>query len=144
MRTPPDGFAGDARQEAKDSRYPVDVSWESVAGAQPLLTRIAVKSVNRIVIVQVADIIRIEAEDNYVRLWAERPYLHKETLTGLVARLSPLSFLRVHRSHAVNVQFVRELRPQLHGEYLIALSDGTELTSGRGFRASIQATFGLA
>jgi hypothetical protein len=36
------------------------------------------------------------------------------------------------------------LRPQLHGEYLIALSDGTELTSGRGFRASIQAMFGLA
>ena len=96
------------------------------------------------VIVQVADIVRIEAEDNYVRLWADRPYLHKETLTGLVARLSPLTFLRVHRSHAVNVQFVRELRPQLHGEYLIALSDGTELTSGRGFLASIQAMFGLA
>ena len=143
MRTPPDGFSSDGRQEAKDSRYPVDVSWESLGGAQPLLTRIAVKSVNRIVIVQVADIVRIEAEDNYVRLWADRPYLHKETLTGLVARLSPLTFLRVHRSHAVNVQFVRELRPQLHGEYLIALSDGTELTSGRGFRASIQAMFGL-
>lgn len=144
MRTPVDGFTGDDRQEAKDARYPVDASWQSLAGAQPWVTRIAVKSVNRIVIVQVADIVRIEAEDNYVRLWAERPYLHKETLTGLVARLSPQQFLRVHRSHAVNVQFVRELRPQLHGEYLIALSDGTELTSGRGFRASIQAMFGLA
>ena len=144
MRTPPDGFSGDVRQEAKDARYPVDASWQSPGGAPPQVTRIAVKSVNRIVIVKVADIVRIEAEDNYVRLWAERPYLHKETLTGLVARLSPLSFLRVHRSHAVNVQFVRELRPQLHGEYLIALSDGTELTSGRGFRASIQSMFGLA
>jgi two-component system LytT family response regulator len=144
MRTPVDGFTGDDRQEAKDARYPVDASWQSLAGAQPWVTRIAVKSVNRIVIVQVADIVRIEAEDNYVRLWAERPYLHKETLTGLVARLSPQQFLRVHRSHAVNVQFVRELRPQLHGEYLIALSDGTELTSGRGYRASIQAMFGLA
>ena len=144
MRTPPDGFSSEVRQEAKDARYPVDVSWEGLGGAQAQVTRIAVKSVNRIVIVKVADIVRIEAEDNYVRLWADRPYLHKETLTGLVARLSPLSFLRVHRSHAVNVQFVRELRPQLHGEYLIALSDGTELTSGRGFRASIQSMFGLA
>ncbi len=144
MRTPFDGFTGDDKQEAKDARYPVDASWESLAGAQPWVTRIAVKSVNRIVIVQVADVVRIEAEDNYVRLWAERPYLHKETLTGLVARLSPQNFLRVHRSHAVNVAFVRELRPQLHGEYLIVLSDGTELTSGRGFRAAIQAMFGLA
>ena len=143
MRTPIDGFPDDDRQAPKDPRYPADASWQSLAGAQPALTRIAVKSVNRIVIVQVADIVRIEAEDNYVRLWAERPYLHKETLTGLLSRLSPQMFLRVHRSHAINVQFVRELRPQLHGEYLIVLANGTELSSGRGFRASIQAMFDL-
>jgi two-component system LytT family response regulator len=143
MRTPPDGFSGEARQEAKDSRYPVDVSWESLAGAQPMLTRIAVKSVNRIVIVQVADIHRIEAEDNYVRLWADRPYLHKETLTGLIGRLDPALFLRVHRSHAVNISAVRELRPLLHGEYLIVLGNGTEITSGRSYRTAIQDAFGL-
>ena len=93
---------------------------------------------------QVASIVRLEAEDNYVRLWADRPYLHKETLTGLVARLDPHEFLRIHRSHAVNVRYVRELRPLLHGEYLVLLSDGTELTSGRSYRAAIQAMFGLA
>ncbi len=109
----------------------------------PWLTRIAVKSVNRIVIVQVASVVRLEAEDNYVRLWADRAYLHKETLTGLVARLDPREFLRIHRSHAVNVRFVRELRPLLHGEYEVVLGDGTELTSGRSYRAAIQAAFGL-
>jgi DNA-binding LytR/AlgR family response regulator len=31
-----------------------------------------VKSVSKIVIVPVASIIRLEAEDNYVRLWADR------------------------------------------------------------------------
>ena len=102
MRTPVDGFTSDDRQEAKDARYPVDASWQSLAGAQPWVTRIAVKSVNRIVIVQVADIIRIEAEDNYVRLWAERPYLHKETLTGLVARLSPQHLTPAHRRPRVD------------------------------------------
>ena len=101
----------------------------SIPAALPL-SRIAVKSVNRIVIVPVASIIRLEAEDNYVRLWADRPYLHKETLTGLMARLDPREFLRVHRSHAVNVRCVRELRPLLHGEYEIALADGHELCSG--------------
>ena len=107
------------------------------------LNRISVRSVNRIVIVQVASIIRLEAEDNYVRIWADRLYLHKDTLTGLVAELDPAMFLRVHRSHAVNLQLVRELRPQLHGEYSIVLSDGTEITSGRSYRSAIQAVFGL-
>ena len=108
------------------------------------LNRISVRSVNRIVIVQVASIIRFEAEDNYVRIWADRLYLHKDTLTGLVAQLDPTMFLRVHRSHAVNLQLVRELRPQLHGEYSIVLADGTEITSGRSYRNAIQAVFGLA
>jgi two-component system, LytTR family, response regulator len=108
------------------------------------LTRIPVRSMNRIVIVAVAAIGRLEAEDNYVRIWADRPYLHKETLTGLMLRLDPAEFLRIHRSHAVNIRLVRELRPQLHGEYLIALADGTELTSGRSYRARIQEAFGLA
>lgn len=115
----------------------------SPGSVEPPLTRIAVKSVNRIVIVQVSSIVRIEAEDNYVRLWADRPYLHKETLTGLVARLDPREFLRIHRSHAVNVRHVRELRPLLHGEYAVVLADGCELCSGRSYRSAIQSAFGL-
>ena len=108
------------------------------------LTRIPVRSINRIVIVQVAEIRRLEAEDNYVRIWTDRPYLHKETLTGLMERLDAREFLRVHRSHAVNIRVVRELRPQVHGEYVIVLDDGTELSSGRSYRARIQQAFGLA
>jgi two-component system LytT family response regulator len=112
-------------------------------GAAPYLTRIAVRSLNRLVIVPVSSIIRLEAEDNYVRIWADRPYLHKDTLTGLVAKLDPARFLRVHRSHAVAIDAVRELHPQLHGEYLIVLCDGTEITSGRSYKTKVQDAFGL-
>lgn len=107
------------------------------------LRRIPVRSLNRIVIVQVAEIVRLEAEDNYVRIWTDRPYLHKETLTGLIGRLDPTQFVRIHRSHAVRIDTVRELRPQLHGEYLLVLVDGTELTSGRSYKSRIQEVFGL-
>ena len=106
------------------------------------LTRIAVRSLARIVIVPVHDIVRLEAEDNYVRIWADRAYLHKETLTGLCARLDPGEFLRVHRSHAVNLRLVRELHPLLHGEFRIVLTNGTEITSGRSYRQAIQRAFG--
>ena len=143
MRTPWDGYANDDPLQARDPRYPIEVGPGRPDSVQRPLSRIAVKSVNRIVIVQVTDIVRIEAEDNYVRLWADRPYLHKETLSGLMSRLDPAVFLRVHRSHAVNIGAVRELRPMLHGEYLIILGNGTAITSGRSYRASIQDAFGL-
>jgi two-component system, LytTR family, response regulator len=136
--TPPDAGATSIAE-------PAEPPSESSAGAgrSRMLERLAVKSVNRIVIVPTADISRLEAEDNYVRIWADRPYLHKETLTRLLASLDPEQFIRIHRSHAVNVRRVRELRPQLHGEYLVVLVDGSEITSGRSYRAQIQDAFGL-
>ena len=117
---------------------------EAAAAAGGYITRIAVRSLSRIAIVPVQEIVRLEAEDNYVRIWADRPYLHKETLTGLVARLDPAEFLRVHRSHAVNLRLVRELHPLLHGEFRIVLANGNEITSGRSYRQEIQRAFGLA
>jgi two-component system LytT family response regulator len=113
------------------------------ATGPPALQRIAVRSLNRIVIVRVETIVHLTAEDNYVRIWADRPYLHKATLTRLVAGLDPQRFLRVHRSHAINLDAVRELHPQTHGEYLIVLRDGTEITSGRSYRADVQRAFAI-
>jgi len=127
--------------EREAVRAPV-VTFET--GGLPYVSRIAVRSLNRLVIVPVSTIVRLEAEDNYVRIWADRPYLHKDTLTALVAKLDPARFLRVHRSHAVAIDAVRELHPQLHGEYLIVLADGTEITSGRSYKTKIQDAFGLA
>lgn len=107
------------------------------------LTRIAVRSLSRIVIVPVHEIVRLEAEDNYVRIWADRPYLHKETLKGLCAKLDPSEFLRVHRSHVVNLRLVRELHPLMHGEFRVVLANGTAITSGRSYRTALQRAFGL-
>jgi two-component system LytT family response regulator len=126
-------------------RFPLDASTPLGAGkrAPSPLQRIAVRSLNRIVIVRVETIVRLAAEDNYVRIWADRPYLHKATLTRLVAGLDPQRFLRVHRSHAINLDAVRELHPQAHGEYLIVMRDGTELTSGRSYRADMRQAFAI-
>ena len=88
-------------------------------GASPPLERVAVRSLDRIVIIPVHVITRLEAEDNYVRIWADRMYLHKETLGKLCERLDPRQFLRVHRSHAVRIDCVRELVPRMHGEFLL-------------------------
>jgi len=107
------------------------------------LVRIAVRVRERIVIVPTAEIRRIDAEGNYVRLWTDRSWLHKDTLTALCGRLDPAEFLRIHRSHAVNLHAVRELQPRSHGEFRIRLVDGSELTSGRAYRDAIRAAFAL-
>ena len=127
------------------ARLPLTAPWwpQPRSEAPRVVDCIPVRSLERIVIVRVGAIVRLEADDNYVRIWADRMYLHKETLAGLCARLAPQEFLRIHRSHAVRVDCVRELVPRLHGEYLLRLSNGVELVSGRSYRAQVRATFGL-
>jgi len=128
-----------------DSPEPASVTSTRAVVAAPVgyLTRIAVRVRNRIVIVPTADIRRIDAEGNYVRLWTDRTWLHKETLTGLCERLDPAEFLRVHRSHAINMRYLRELEPMTHGEFRIRLVDGSELVSGRAYREAIRGALGL-
>jgi len=56
--------------------------------------------------------------------------------------LNPEKFLRIHRSTLVNLDRVRELQPIFHGDYLVKLTDGTELTLSRNYREKLTEPLG--
>ena len=109
-----------------------------------LVHRLAIRLPGRYVIVPLASIVRIEACSERVCVVAERAYLHRETLSSLCARLPAHSFVRIHRSHAVNVGAIIEARARGHGEYALALRDGSAIVSGRRYRDAVEAALGLA
>ncbi|RIK72357.1 hypothetical protein DCC62_19885, partial [candidate division KSB1 bacterium] len=77
----------------------------------------------------------LSAEEKYVNLHTEKgSYLMRETMTGLEARLDPSKFIRIHRSYLVNVDFIKELLPESHGDYLARLKNGVELPVSRRYR----------
>jgi len=95
-------------------------------------------------LVELQEVDYLEARANYVRLHAgERSYLVRDTLSGLEARLDPARFLRIHRSLIVNLARVQEVESLFAGEYVLFLRGGVRLTSGRTYRASVQAALGL-
>lgn len=105
-----------------------------------LVSRLALKLEGRTVFVSPATIDWVEALDNHVRLHTGRETLVvRDTLTHLAERLPPGLFLRVHRSTLVNTDRIREIQPWFGGEYAIVLTDGTKLTTGRRYRAAVQA-----
>jgi two-component system, LytTR family, response regulator len=105
-----------------------------------LVTRLALKLEGRTLFVSPATIDWVEALDNHVRLHTGRDTLVvRETLTHLAERLPPGHFLRVHRSTLVNTDRIREIQPWFGGEFAIVLTDGTKLTTGRRYRAAVQA-----
>jgi two-component system, LytTR family, response regulator len=73
-----------------------------------------------------------------VRVHAAREtHLIRETLQSLERRLDRRQFLRIHRSSVVNLDRIRELKPIFHGDYIVKLADGTELTLSRNYREKL-------
>lgn len=101
--------------------------------------RIPVRSDGRIVIVRIADVDWVKAEQDYVSLFVgKKGWLIKETLSAIETRFAPAGFVRIHRSTLVNVNRVSELRPLDKGEYQVILASGLELKLSRNYRAALR------
>ncbi|WP_025413702.1 LytTR family DNA-binding domain-containing protein [Gemmatirosa kalamazoonensis] len=80
----------------------------------------------------------IEAAASYVRVHArDRVFVLRGTMSALEQRLDLRQFARIHRSTIVNVDRVREIRPERHGDYDIVLADGRTLRLGRAYRETL-------
>jgi two-component system LytT family response regulator len=55
------------------------------------------------------------------------------------ASLDPERFMRIHRSHIVNLKRVKQLWTLPHGQYILELASGERLQSGRTYGENIRA-----
>ena len=96
------------------------------------LSRIPTTVGQRIVLVDVADVLAIESEGHYTHVrTAGATSFCNLSISDLVARLDPERFLRVHRSHVVNLSHVQQLQ-RLEGRIHLGLSDGSKVPVSRG------------
>jgi two-component system LytT family response regulator len=105
---------------------------------RPRPHRLAVRSAGKVFFVKMDDIDWVEAADNYIVLHVKNEtHILRETMNSIQTRLDPRKFVRVHRSRIVNIERIKQLEPSAHGEYAIALHDGTRLTLSRSYREKL-------
>jgi hypothetical protein len=111
---------------------------EPTAGALP--ERFAVRRKGREIMVEVADIDWIEASGNYAVLHVgEETFEIRSSLTKLEGELDPKRFVRVHKSHLVNIARVVEVTPWVNGDWRIRLQGGAEVNLSRRYRQRFEA-----
>lgn len=94
--------------------------------------RLFTRSGAQIVPVNVPSIVRLEARGDYVAIHhAAGSSLMHITLAELEERLDPERFIRVHRSHVVNLDHVRSVRRTDERRFSIVLVDGTQIIASR-------------
>ena len=101
--------------------------------------RIAFKAKGRILLLDLADILAVQAEGNYVSL-RHRPkaYLVHESLSSMAEKLKPHGFIRIHRSVLVNSLAVEEIQPLPTGEYRLRVKGGKEYLVTRTYKHNLR------
>ena len=119
------------RGEASSAPPLVERARSVMADSGPL-TRLFVRDRERIVPVAAAEIERLEAADDYVEVRTKsRSYLVYLTLNDFERRLDPERFIRVHRAHIVNLDFVKQLVPFDGSRMQVEMRDGTKILASR-------------
>ena len=101
--------------------------------------RIAFKAKGRILLLDLNDILAVQAEGNYVSL-RHRPnsYLVHESLSSVAEKLKPYGFIRIHRSVVVNSLAVEEIEPLPTGEYRLHVKGGEEYLVTRTYKRNLR------
>ncbi len=90
--------------------------------------RFFVKTGNHIDIIPIEEIIRVEAQDDYVEFHTSKGrFLKKETMTQLEQQLPPGKFIRVHRSHIIRLDQMEKLEKYGKESYMVILKDGAKV-----------------
>jgi two-component system, LytTR family, response regulator len=115
------------------------------AGAAPLLSRaresleqmeklsrIFVRDGSRIVPIPLANLERIQGADDYVTLYtSSKEYLVSIRLSDFEARLSKANFLRIHRSHLINLEHVTAIEPYDASRLQVVMRSGARIVATR-------------
>jgi DNA-binding LytR/AlgR family response regulator len=101
--------------------------------------RFAVKTKQRIVLLDATDISAVEARGNYIVLrYKSSPIVVRESLSNIAEKLKPYGLFRIHRSYLVNMAFVVEMKALSTGEYLLRLREGKGYIVSRTYKKNLR------
>jgi DNA-binding LytR/AlgR family response regulator len=101
-------------------------------------TRIAIKARGRILFIDPADVVTVEAQGNYVLLRRmSGSDLLRESMSTIAEKLRPYGFVRIHRSVLVNALFIEEIQVLANGKYVLRIKGGKELGVSRTYKKNL-------
>jgi DNA-binding LytR/AlgR family response regulator len=116
--------ASDAKSQVEPGNYP---------------DRFLVRKLDKEFLIAANEIERLEAQGNYVYLRVDGcAYPLRSTMAAIETRLDPSKFVRVHRSHIVNTDFLVAIEPMDSGDAKLKMRDGTSVPCSRTYRAALK------
>lgn len=107
------------------------------------LNRIVVKNNQKIIIIPTEKITDLQAQDDYVLINSELGnHLKKQTMKFYENHLDNKIFFRVHRSHIVNINFVKQIELFEKESYKLTLKNGDKIPVSKSGYSKIKEIMG--
>ena len=96
------------------------------------LSRIFVRDGNRIIPIPLASLEHIQGADDYVTICtATKKYLVSLRLSDLESHLRGANFLRIHRSHLINLEYIASIEPYDAAHVQVVMKSGERIVASR-------------
>lgn len=101
--------------------------------------RLAIKIKGRILLLDAADVIAVEAKGSYILLLhTTNSHRMRGSISSMEEKLASQGFVRIHRSVLVNAALVEEIQPSSAGDYTLRLQGGREYTVTRSYKKNLR------
>lgn len=119
------------RLQVKESQ-PFDTLLDKHRDSLGPLDRVLIRDGSNVFIIPVEDIIYVEAQDDYIKIYTpEKSYLKTQRLSNLEKAVPPRRFCRIHRSYLLNIDHLKKIEPYTKDSRLALLKNGAKLPISR-------------
>lgn len=94
--------------------------------------RLVIRSEGRIMLINHQDIHHVDGYDYYIKIQTDKTLLVKNSLKNILSFL-PTHFMRVHKSHIINLDSLQSLESLGHSELLATLKNGSKIKVSRNY-----------
>lgn len=126
------------------SPAPMERVLSTMSTATGQQNRIVVKTGSKVKIIPAHEILYLEADDDFVKIFtAEGSFLKNKTMSFYEQSLDATQFVRVHRSYIVQINQITKIEPYQKETHLAILRDGKQIPVSKTGYAKLKIILGL-
>jgi len=86
------------------------------------------------------EILYIKANTPYLEIHtSDKKYLEQNSLKDMIQKLDHNIFIRVHKSTILNINYVKNFRSRMNGDYDVGMNNGETLRVSRNYAGAFKA-----
>jgi two-component system LytT family response regulator len=111
----------------------------SMAGGKKYSTHLFVQKSEKLLNIEVNDIVNLEASGDYTVLTTKSDqFLSSSGIGKLEERLDPALFIRIHRSTIINLNYLKEIEKHFNGGLIVRMENGKNFPVSRTYAKEIR------